>query len=104
SSNTRRRLACSPWFSGRLAGVELPPRCGPEALRCGPPAVRGPDAAGPEDFCAGAGAPGARFFTTSTCTVLLRPWLNDCRTLPASTVLPISRRPPGRRLSLLLPE
>jgi hypothetical protein len=44
-----------------------------------------------------------RFFTTSTCTVLDRPWLKDWRTLPASTVLPSSRRPPGRRLSLLLP-
>jgi hypothetical protein len=66
--------------------------------------------AGPRARAAGTPIPGrtglgaaARFFTTSTCTVLDRPWLKDWRTLPASTVLPSSRRPPGRRLSLLLP-
>lgn len=66
--------------------------------------------AGPRARAAGTPMPGrtglgatARFFTTSTCTVLDRPWLKDWRTLPASTVLPSSRRPPGRRLSLLLP-
>ena len=66
--------------------------------------------AGPRVRAAGTPIPGrtglgatARFFTTSTCTVLDRPWLKDWRTLPASTVLPSSRRPPGRRLSLLLP-
>jgi hypothetical protein len=66
--------------------------------------------AGPRVRAAGTPIPGrtglgatTRFFTTSTCTVLDRPWLKDWRTLPASTVLPSSRRPPGRRLSLLLP-
>jgi len=66
--------------------------------------------AGPSARAAGTPIPGrtglgatARFFTTSTCTVFDRPWLKDWRTLPASTVLPSSRRPPGRRLSLLLP-
>jgi hypothetical protein len=65
---------------------------------------------GPRVRAAGTPIPGrtglgatTRFFTTSTCTVLDRPWLKDWRTLPASTVLPSSRRPPGRRLSLLLP-
>ena len=43
-----------------------------------------------------------RFFSTSTCTTLLRPWLKLWRTLPASTVLPSSNRPPGRRLRRLL--
>ena len=66
--------------------------------------------AGPRARAAGTPIPGrtglgatTRFFTTSTCTVLDRPWQKDWRTLPASTVLPSSRRPPGRRLSLLLP-
>ena len=77
-------------------------------------AATGADAVGagtePSARAAGTPMPGrtglgatARFFTTSTCTVLDRPWLKDWRTLPASTVLPSSRRPPGRRLSLLLP-
>jgi hypothetical protein len=73
-------------------------------------AAAGAAVAGPRARAAGTPIPGrtglgatTRFFTTSTCTVLDRPWLKDWRTLPASTVLPSSRRPPGRRLSLLLP-
>ena len=73
-------------------------------------AAAGAAGAGPRVRAAGTPIPGrtglgatTRFFTTSTCTVLDRPWLKDWRTLPASTVLPSSRRPPGRRLSLLLP-
>ena len=80
------------------------------ALATGAAAGAGADGAGPSARAAGTPMPGrtglggaARFFTTSTCTVLDRPWLKDWRTLPASTVLPSSRRPPGRRLSLLLP-
>ena len=50
------------------------------------------------------GAPtGARFLRTSTCTTLERPWLKLCRTEPASTVRPSSRRPDGRRESRPLP-
>ena len=50
------------------------------------------------------GAPtGARFLRTSTCTTFERPWLKLCRTDPASTVRPSSRRPAGRSESRPLP-
>ena len=45
----------------------------------------------------------ARFLRTSTCTTLDRPWLKLCRTEPASTVRPSSRRPAGRSESRPLP-
>ena len=45
----------------------------------------------------------ARFLRTSTCTTLERPWLKLCRTDPASTVRPSSRRPAGRSESRPLP-
>jgi hypothetical protein len=61
--------------------------------RCGAAGARSVVAA------AGAAGAGARFFTTSTWTTLLRPWLKLWRTLPASTVLPSSSRPAGRRLN-----
>lgn len=80
------------------------------AMGAGVGAAAGAAGAGPSARAAGTPMPGrtglggaARFLTTSTCTVFDRPWLKDWRTLPASTVLPSSRRPPGRRLSLLLP-
>jgi len=67
----------------------------------GATAGRGAAAAGGAMLGRGAGVM-TRFFSTSTCTTLLRPWLKLWRTLPASTVLPSSNRPPGRRLRRLL--
>ena len=91
---------------GAAAGVGASTGAGAAATGAG----AGAAGAGPRVRAAGTPIPGrtglgatTRFFTTSTCTVLDRPWLKDWRTLPASTVLPSSRRPPGRRLSLLLP-
>ena len=93
---------------GAAAGVGASTGAGAAATGAG--AGAGAAGAGPRVRAAGTPIPGrtglgatTRFFTTSTCTVLDRPWLKDWRTLPASTVLPSSRRPPGRRLSLLLP-
>lgn len=107
------------WLGGAAAGAAVGAATGAAgALAAGAAAGAGAGAAtggaaagaGPSARAAGTPMPGrtvlggaARFFTTSTCTVLDRPWLKDWRTLPASTVLPSSRRPPGRRLSLLLP-
>ncbi len=98
STSARWRAASSVCVSalpapaaGRPAGTVVPRAAGAACI-------------GPAGGVADPGAPtGARFLRTSTCTTLDRPWLKLCLTEPASTVLPSSRRPDGRRESRPLP-
>ena len=88
-------------------------QCASGARRAGGPAEPVPRGAGAMPAGGGGGAPaaaegfratgGVRVLRTSTCTTFDRPWLKLCRTEPASTVRPSSKRPAGRRESRPLP-
>jgi hypothetical protein len=95
------RCLCPCLGRGGLATAGVRAPVGAAGAAGGVTAGRGAAAAGGAMPGRGAGVI-TRFFSTSTCTTLLRPWLKLWRTLPASTVLPSSNRPPGRRLRRLL--